>query len=103
MTDFALIAVDVSTAPRFKAGTPKMLFDSEVHLHVDVKHVAVAADGIRHGRVADWRVVEAQPLGVHADAASLHRVVVHADAKLRAVAVVTADLAARDVSLQHPA
>jgi protease II len=48
---------------------PRLEADSEVHFDVQVKHVAVAAHGIRHGRVSDGRVVQTQPLGVHTNAA----------------------------------
>src|SRR3954454_24288446 len=75
---------------------------SEVQLEIHVEDVAVAAYRVGHFRVTHVAIVEIDPLAVHPQAAHSLREIIDAEAPLRSIAVVAANLGEAGVELQQP-
>src|SRR5690349_15571281 len=74
------------SSPEPRAPRPEARGRSEVHLEVDVEHIAVRADGIRVVGVPDRRFLDVHKLRVQTDAALLQEIPVRSAAHLPGIA-----------------
>src|SRR5262249_55564731 len=73
----------------------------EIQFDIHMEHVAVAADRIRHCRIADRAMDQVEPLRVHSQPPLPDEVPIAAGAQLRRVAVAAKNLRGAQVELQR--